>query len=237
MLEIDQVHAGYVTGEVLQGVSLAVADGEVVALLGRNGMGKSTLLRAVCQLRPPILTGGEIRLDGRLLAGRESHQVARLGVGFVPQGRRIFGSLTVEENLRVVARAGARPKSDGWTVGRVFDLFPRLGERRRQGAATLSGGEQQMLAIGRALVTNPRVLVMDEPSEGLAPSVIATILDCLLDLKRAGHAVLLAEQNVDLALAVADRTSILGDGGRIAWAGGPADLRAKPAILHELIGL
>jgi branched-chain amino acid transport system ATP-binding protein len=232
MLEVKDLSAGYATGTVLRGVSLRLAEGEVLALLGRNGMGKTTLLRTIAGLRPPRLTGGSVRVGGEDVSALPSYQVARRGVSLVPQGRRIFGSLTVEENLQIVARpAGA------WDLGRVYELFPRLVERRRQAGWTLSGGEQQMLAIGRSLMTNPRLLLMDEPSEGLAPAVLDLILDRLGQLKQQGQAVLLAEQNVDLALAVADRVCVLGEAGTIAWSGPPATLRDDPDVLAELVGL
>jgi branched-chain amino acid transport system ATP-binding protein len=232
MLEVSDVTAGYATGAVLRGVSLRVAEGELLALLGRNGMGKTTLLRAIAGLRPHRVTRGRVRVAGEDVSALPSHQVARRGVSLVPQGRRVFGSLTVEENLQIVARPDG-----GWDLGRVYELFPRLVERRGQAAATLSGGEQQMLAIGRSLMTNPRLLLMDEPSEGLAPAVLDLILDRLGQLKRHGQAVLLAEQNVDLALAVADRVCVLGEAGTIAWSGPPATLRDDPAVLRELVGL
>jgi branched-chain amino acid transport system ATP-binding protein len=232
MLEVDDLSAGYATGTVLRGVSLRVDEGELLALLGRNGMGKTTLLRAIAGLRPPRLTGGAVLVAGEDVSALPSYQVARRGVSLVPQGRRVFGSLSVEENLQIVAR----PTGD-WDLERVYALFPRLVERRRQASWTLSGGEQQMLAIGRSLLTNPRLLLMDEPSEGLAPAVIDLILDRLRQLKAQGQAVLLAEQNVDLALAVADRVCILGEAGAIAWSGAPATLRDDPAVLAELVGL
>ncbi|HKO84155.1 MAG TPA: ABC transporter ATP-binding protein [Actinomycetota bacterium] len=232
MLEVQNLSAGYATGTVLRGVSLGVAEGEVLALLGRNGMGKTTLLRAIAGLRPPGLTQGSVRVEGEEVSTLPSYRVARRGVSLVPQGRRVFGSLTVEENLQIVARPNG-----AWDLGRVYDLFPRLVERRRQAGSTLSGGEQQMLAIGRSLMTNPRLLLMDEPSEGLAPAVLDLILDRLRQLKQHGQAVLLAEQNVDLALAVADRVCVLGEAGRIAWSGRPATLRDDPAVLRELVGL
>ena len=232
MLEVLDVSAGYATGTVLRGVSLTVAEGELLALLGRNGMGKTTLLRAIAGLRPPVLTWGSIRVAGEEVSTLPSYQVARRGVSLVPQGRRVFGSLTVEENLRIVARPNR-----GWDLGRVYDLFPRLVERRSQASSTLSGGEQQMLAIGRSLMTDPRLLLMDEPSEGLAPAVLDLILDRLRQIKLQGQAVLLAEQNVDLALEVADRVCILGEAGAIGWSGPPATLRDNPAILRELVGL
>jgi branched-chain amino acid transport system ATP-binding protein len=232
MLEVRNVWAGYATGTVLRDVSLTVAEGELLALLGRNGMGKTTLLRVVSGLRPPVLARGSIRLAGEEVSALPSHQVARRGLSLVPQGRRVFGSLTVEENLAIVDRPGR-----GWDLTRVYDLFPRLLERRDQVSATLSGGEQQMLAIGRSLMTNPRLLLMDEPSEGLAPAVLDVILDRLRQIKSHGQAVLLAEQNVDLALEVADQVCVLGEAGTIAWTGPPATLRDDPAILRELVGL
>ena len=232
MLEVRNVWAGYATGTVLRDVSVTVAEGELLALLGRNGMGKTTLLRVVAGLRPPLLTRGSIRLAGEEVSALPSHQVARRGLSLVPQGRRVFGSLTVEENLAIVDRPGR-----GWDLARVYELFPRLVERRDQVSATLSGGEQQMLAIGRSLMTNPRLLLMDEPSEGLAPAVLDVILDRLRQIKSHGQAVLLAEQNVDLALEVADQVCVLGEAGTIAWTGPPATLRDDPAILRELVGL
>ena len=183
MLEVQNLSAGYATGTVLRGVSLGVAEGEVLALLGRNGMGKTTLLRAIAGLRPPGLTQGSVRVEGEEVSTLPSYRVARRGVSLVPQGRRVFGSLTVEENLQIVARPNG-----AWDLGRVYDLFPRLVERRRQAGSTLSGGEQQMLAIGRSLMTNPRLLLMDEPSEGLAPAVLDLILDRLRQLKQHGQA-------------------------------------------------
>jgi branched-chain amino acid transport system ATP-binding protein len=232
MLEVRNVWAGYATGTVLRDVSVTVAEGQLLALLGRNGMGKTTLLRVVAGLRPPLLTRGSVRLAGEEISALPSHQVARRGLSLVPQGRRVFGSLTVEENLAIVDRPGR-----GWDLARVYELFPRLVERRHQVSATLSGGEQQMLAIGRSLMTNPRLLLMDEPSEGLAPAVLDVILDRLRQIKSHGQAVLLAEQNVDLALEVADQVCVLGEAGTIAWTGSPATLRDDPAILRELVGL
>jgi branched-chain amino acid transport system ATP-binding protein len=232
MLEVRNVWARYATGTVLRDVSVTVAEGEVLALLGRNGMGKTTLLRVIAGLRPPVLARGSVRLAGEEVSALPSHQVARRGLSLVPQGRRVFGSLTVEENLAIVDRPGR-----GWDLARVYDLFPRLVQRRDQVSATLSGGEQQMLAIGRSLMTNPRLLLMDEPSEGLAPAVLDVILDRLRQIKSHGQGVLLAEQNVDLALEVADQVCVLGEAGTIAWTGSPATLRDDPAILRELVGL
>jgi branched-chain amino acid transport system ATP-binding protein len=233
VLEVIDLHVGYVTAQVLQGATLRVESGQVVALLGRNGMGKTTLLRAISGLRPPLVTGGSIRFDGHDLVGRPSHEVARAGLSLVPQGRRVFPSLSVVENLRVAAR----PPQSGWSVERVFELFPRLAERPRQAAATLSGGEQQMLAIGRSLMTNPRLLLMDEPSEGLSPQMRYLLADRIVRLRDEGQAVLIAEQNVDLALAVADRVDVLGESGSITWSGAPATLREDSASLQALMGV
>jgi branched-chain amino acid transport system ATP-binding protein len=233
MLAVHDLHAGYATAHVLQGATLTVDQRQVVALLGRNGMGKTTLLRAIGGLRPPHVSKGSIRLDEHDLLGHRSHEVARRGLSLVPQGRRVFRSLSVVENLRVAAR----PKDGGWTIERVFELFPRLAERPRQAAATLSGGEQQMLAIGRSLMTNPRLLLMDEPSEGLSPQMRDLLVDRIARLREEGQSVLIAEQNVDLALAVADRVDVLGESGTITWSGPPATLRDDAASLQALMGV
>ncbi len=233
MLEIVALEAGYASARVLHGVGMTVATGEVVALLGRNGMGKTTILRSICGLRPPLVTAGSIRFRDRDLGRLPAHEIARAGVGLVPQGRRLFASLTVDENLQIAAR----PVAGGWDLGRVRALFPVLGERGRQRAASLSGGEQQMLAIGRALMMNPALLVMDEPSEGLSPMMVAQVGERIADLRRDGLGILLAEQNVDLALSVADRVDVIGDGGVVAWSGSPATLRADAPLVAQLVGL
>jgi branched-chain amino acid transport system ATP-binding protein len=233
MLVVHDLHAGYASARVLHGASLRVDAGQVVALLGRNGMGKTTLLRAIGGLHPPNVTSGSIRLDDEELGGHASHEVARLGVSLVPQGRRVFGSLSVQENLDVAER----PTDGGWDVARVFELFPRLAERPRQAAGTLSGGEQQMLAIGRSLMTNPRLLLMDEPSEGLSPQMRDLLADRIGRLREAGQAVLIAEQNVDLALAVADRVDVLGESGTVSWSGASSELREDAASLQALMGV
>lgn len=222
MLEASGIHSGYGTARILAGVDLVVDDGEFVALLGRNGMGKTTLVRSITGIRPPTLQEGRVVLDGEDVTGLPSHEIARRGVGLVPQGRHIFGSLTVEENLTVIAR-GANG-SGGWTLARVYEFFPRLEERRTSRGNRLSGGEQQMLAIGRALMTNPRLLVMDEPSEGLAPVVLRDIRDRLHQLRGTGVSVLLVEQNLGVALAIADRLCVLSGGGRMVWQGTPDEL-------------
>lgn len=240
MLRIDNLHVNYGTAAVLQGVNLEISEGETVALLGRNGMGKTTLVRSIAGLTPPQVTEGSISFQGSELVGLKNYQISRSGVGLVPQGRHVFGSLTVEENLSVVTRSkknGAVAHSEPWTVRRVYDFFPRLEERSRQFASTLSGGEQQMLAIGRALMTNPRLLLMDEPSEGLAQAVLDVIRDRLFDLRESGLSVLVAEQNVDLAISLATRILILGESGTIEWEGTPHEVEGDPSILRSHLGL
>lgn len=234
MLDVSGLHVGYATSRVLSGVDLQVASGETVALLGRNGMGKTTLVRALCRLEPPTVTAGRVTLEGTDLLGLRPHEVSRRGVALVPQGRRVFGSLTVEENLRIVRGATAE---DPWTEARVFSFFPRLAERARSFARTLSGGEAQMLAIGRALMLNPHLLLMDEPSEGLAPAVLDAIEDRLQELRDTGLSVLVAEQNVDLALALSDRVYILGEHGSVAWTGAADELAQTPELLGVHLGL
>ena len=237
LLEVEGLDVGYATSHVLDGVSLRVGVGESLGILGRNGMGKTTLVRAIMGLKPPSITYGSITFDGRSLLGLPPHRIAALGLGLVPQGRQVWGSLTVRENLRIVPARRTAIGEEPWTIERVFEFFPRLAERERSFARTLSGGEQQMLAIGRALMTNPRLLVMDEPSEGLAPAVLRVIRDRLQELRALGLAVLVAEQNVDLALALSDRIAILGEHGTIVWEGPSRHLVADPRPIHLHLGL
>lgn len=235
-LQVTGLHVGYATAQVLHGVEFEIGDAESVALLGRNGMGKTTLVRAICGLRPPTVTRGSIVFDGADLTKMPVHRIARAGIALVPQGRRVFGSLTTLENLTVVP-GRRRQVADPWTVERVFDFFPRLAERSGSMSRSLSGGEQQMLAIGRALMTNPSLLIMDEPSEGLAPSVLDVIQDRLEGLRASGLSILIAEQNVDLALDIAERVIVIDDSGTIAWSGTPAELRADDVLLERHLSI
>ena len=235
MLSVEDIHCYYATAQVLNGASLEVGESEVVGLLGRNGMGKTTLVRAIMGIRPPELRTGKVFYEGEEISRSESFAVSRLGIGYVPQGRGIFGSLTVEENLTVVGRTG--PGGSSWDLDAVYELFPRLADRRASRGNTLSGGEQQMLAIGRALMTNPRLLVMDEPSEGLAPVVIDMLRERLRALARTGLSVLLVEQNLGLALALSDRVYILGEGGRMVWDGDPDHLANDAELATRHLGV
>jgi len=233
ILEVEDLEVAYGGALVLQGLSLTVGEGESVGLLGRNGMGKTTLVRSICNLTPPQVTTGTIRFRGEEITGAASFRIARAGIGLVPQGRRVFGSLTVEENLRIVSTKASKD----WTVERVYDFFPRLAERKGEFARSLSGGEQQMLAIGRALMLNPSLLIMDEPSEGLAPSVLDTMQERLGELRSTGLSILVAEQNLDLALALSDRIYILGNAGTTAWEGTPAELAADMETMTRMLGV
>ena len=219
LLRVEALHHHYDRSHVLQGIDLAVPAGGVVALLGRNGAGKTTTLKAIMGIERP--SGGRIALEGVSLLGRSPAAIARLGIGYVPETRAIFPSLTVEENLTIATRG------TDWTLDRVYATFPRLAERRRAGGGTLSGGEQQMLAIARALMTNPRLLLLDEPTEGLAPLVVAEIEAMLTGLRAAGLSVLLVEQNLRFALAFADAVVVLGK-GLVRWSGSTAAFRSSP---------
>jgi branched-chain amino acid transport system ATP-binding protein len=235
-LTVRGLRAGYATAHVLNGIDLTVGDGQSVALLGRNGMGKTTLVRTICGLRPPTVDEGTIEYGGQDITRRPSHLISRAGIALVPQGRRIFGSLTTLENLTVVPRR-RHPALERWSVERVFEFFPRLAERQGSMARSLSGGEQQMLAIGRALMTDPTLLIMDEPSEGLAPSVLDVIQDRLAGLRASGLSILIAEQNVDLALDIAEHVVVIDDSGTIAWSGLPSELRADDALLERHLSI
>jgi branched-chain amino acid transport system ATP-binding protein len=230
LLAVNGLNAYYGPAHVLQNVSFSVTE-QAVAIVGRNGMGKSTLCAAIMGITPPR-TNGSIRFEGNELVGRPSYKIAGLGLGYVPQGRRLFPSLTVDEHLRMVAgRNGG-----AWNVRRVYELFPRLAQRKRHGGAQLSGGEQQMLAIGRALLTNPKLLIMDEPSEGLAPRVIEMLVETFGKFEEEGLRILLIEQNLAVATSLAERQLIM-IGGEIAAETTAAELAGSPELQRRYLGV
>jgi branched-chain amino acid transport system ATP-binding protein len=232
-LALSGVDALYGESHVLHDVSFALGPGRVLALLGRNGAGKTTCLNVIVGFLAP--RAGEIRLAGESIARLRPETISRKGVGFVPQGRRVFPSLTVREHLLVARRT--RPDAvPGWTMERVFELFPALATRQRQAAGSLSGGEQQMLAIGRALMGNPRVLLMDEPSEGLAPVIVSELGRTIARLKHEGQSILLVEQNVNLAFSLADDVVLLNT-GRVVYTGATADVCNDHALISQHLGV
>ena len=231
MLQLVDVHTYYGDGYVLQGMSLEVKEGSVVALLGRNGMGKTTTIRSIIGFNPP--RKGQIRFKGQDIVGLPCYRIAQLGLGLVPQGRRIFRSLTVEENLTMAARPAGRA---GWSLERVHALFPLLKERARQRGSVLSGGEQQMLSIGRALMTNPDLLLMDEPSEGLSPLMVHEVGGMVARLCRQGLSVLLVEQNVPMALAVSDYVYVISRGA-VVYHGTPGGLGRDVEVMSRHLGV
>jgi len=229
LLEVDRIETCYGLSQVLFGVSLAVAPGEMVTLMGRNGMGKTTTVRSIMGLTPARV--GTIRFAGGDIRGLPAYRVAKLGIGLVPEGRQIFPNLTLRENLSATARDGTQ-----WTLNAVYDLFPRLSERAGSMGNQLSGGEQQMLAIGRALMTNPRLLILDEATEGLAPLIRAEIWRCLARLKASGLAILVIDKNVGALMRVADRHFLL-ERGRVVWSGSSRELAAAPDVQHRYLGV
>jgi branched-chain amino acid transport system ATP-binding protein len=236
VLRIRDLKSGYGLSQALAGIDLEVPDGALVAILGRNGMGKTTLCRSIMSLTPPMVWGGSIEYDGTELTGLPPHRVARTGVGYIPQGRHVFGSLTVVDNLTVASRGNGNGRDMTWDLDRIWEMFPRLNERRSNRAEQLSGGEQQMLAIARALVTNPTLLIMDEPSEGLAPILIESVGEHLRELKGASLSMLLVEQNYSLAIKLADLVYVL-ENGEVVFQGDAADLEANDEAKRRYLGV
>lgn len=230
LLEVNDLHAGYKSSRILHGMSFSLNRGDGLAIFGRNGVGKSTLMLTLMGLLQP--TGGSIKLSGTELAGAPPHMVARAGISIIPQGRRLFPTLTVQENLML----GANPGAGNWNLERIYALLPRLGERTAQLVGKMSGGEQQMVAIGRALMRNPDLLLLDEPSEGLAPRIIEEIAGVLQELRREGMTLLVAEQNLALGLSIADRVLIM-DAGQIVHCTTSLEFRHDPATAHRLLGV
>ena len=233
LLRVDDLQAHYGKSHILRGVSFSVAHGEVVSLLGRNGSGRSTTLKAIMGLVPP--TSGRVSLDGRELAGAKPHAICRTGLAYVPEEREVFANLTVDENLRM----GEQPPVKGarrWTVQQMFEYFPRLKERRGTKAGSLSGGEQQMLTICRSLLGNPLAILIDEPTEGLAPKIVAQVGECIQDMRRQGVSVVLVEQKLAIALKVSSRVCVMGH-GRIVFEGTPAQLEADRDLLSQWLAV
>lgn len=233
MLRLEGVETCYGDTQVLFGIDLEVREGETVTLMGRNGMGKSTTVASIMGLLR--VRAGRILFDSVPIHGRPAYRIARLGIGLVPEGRQVFPNLSVQENL-VATAANRSRRPQPWTVERVLSLFPQLAERRRTMAALLSGGEQQMLAIGRALLTNPRLLILDEATEGLAPLVRTEIWSALRGLRESGHAILIIDKNVARLAALADRHYVI-EKGRIVWRGDSRALRADPELVHRHLGV
>jgi branched-chain amino acid transport system ATP-binding protein len=233
LLEVSGLEVAYGSSQVLFGLDLAMTAGEAATLLGRNGMGKTTTLRAICGLQP--VTAGTIRFMGENIAGWRPDRIGRAGIALVPEGRQCFPNLTVDEHL-VACHANRRGVKTPWTPARVYDLFPSLKERSRNLGSQLSGGEQQMLAIGRALVTNPRLLILDEATEGLAPLIREEIWACLARLRAEGQSVLVVDKYVEKLIALADRHTII-ERGQVVWQGSSAELDADHAIWHRYLGI
>lgn len=228
LLNLKNIETSYGESQVLNGVSMEIPEGKAVALLGRNGMGKTTTVRSIMGFTPA--KSGAIEYKNQLIQTKSSHQIAKLGIGLVPQGHRMFGSLSVEENLTIAARG------KGWDLDRVYQHFPILKERAHHRGKMLSGGEQQLACTARALMTNPDLLILDEPSEGLAPIIINQVGDMLLELKEQGLSILLVEQNVPLALKVCDYVYIMS-GGKVVWSGTADECRTNEQVLSEHLGV
>ena len=231
ILEVQDIHTYYGDAYVLQGLSITLEQGQILGLLGRNGVGKTTLVNSIVGFNPP--RRGKIVFKGEETTQKASFETVRTGMGLVPQGRRVFPTLSVEENLLVAERS---PERHNWRLDRVYALFPRLLERRNQRAKTLSGGEQQMLAIGRALMTNPDCLIMDEPSEGLAPIIIQGLWEAISTLKKEGLSILLVEQNANLALKLVDYVHVMSK-GQVVYSSKPEELKANDEIKSNYLGI
>jgi len=233
LLEVERIETAYGRSKVLFGVSLTIGSGEMVTLMGRNGMGKTTTVRSIMGLTPAF--AGSIRLDGEEIRQLPSYRVAKLGVGLVPEGRQVFPNLSARENL-IATAANRSNAADPWTFDKVCALFPRLAERIDSAASLLSGGEQQMLAIGRALMTNPRLLILDEATEGLAPLVREEIWRCLARLRAAGQSILVIDKNVAALTRLADRHYLI-ERGRVVWTGTSGELARSPDVQHRYLGV
>ena len=233
LLELSNIETCYGLSQVLFGLSLAVAPGELVTLMGRNGMGKTTTVRSLMGLTPAM--AGSVRFDGKEIRGLPAYRVAKLGIGLVPEGRQVFPNLTARENL-IAAAANRTSAANPWTLERVCALFPRLSERLVNMASQLSGGEQQMLAIGRALMTNPLLLILDEATEGLAPLIRSEIWQCLTRLKAEGQSILLIDKNVEALIRIADRHYLI-ERGKVVWTGTSRALAAAPEVQHRYLGV
>jgi branched-chain amino acid transport system ATP-binding protein len=233
LLEVCNIETSYGLSQVLFGLSLAIAPGEMVTLMGRNGMGKTTTVRSVMGLTPAM--AGSIRFDGAEIRGLPSYRIAKLGIGLVPEGRQVFPNLTARENL-IATAANRASAAQPWTLDKVCALFPRLSERLLNMANQLSGGEQQMLAIGRALMTNPRLLVLDEATEGLAPLIRSEIWQCLSRLKAQGQSILVIDKNVEALIRIADRHYLI-ERGKVVWTGSSSELAAAPGVQHRYLGV
>lgn len=234
LLQVDDVHTYYGDSYVLQGLSMKLDPGRIVAILGRNGMGKTTLIRTVSGLTPP--RRGHVRFQGRSLAGAPAYSIAQAGIALVPQGRRVYRSLTVRENLLLPKSSLARPRKGRWNLDAILREFPQLAERIGHFGGELSGGEQQMLAVGRALMANPSLVLMDEPSEGLSPRLVLQVGEMMKRLREHGLAIMLVEQNLSLALSVADYLYVLSS-GHFVFEGTPEQLSREPAVLDEHLGV
>lgn len=233
MLQVTDIETFYGRSQVLFGVSMEVGAGEVITVMGRNGMGKTTLIRSILGLTPP--KSGSIRFEGKELRNQPSYVAARSGIALVPEGRQIFPTLTVRENL-IATAANRSSLADSWTLERVFEMFPILADRHNAYGKTLSGGEQQMLSIGRALMTNSKLLILDDATEGLAPLVCVEIWNCLERIKESGQAILIIDRNLETLIRIADRHYIM-EKGRFVWSGSSAKLAAEPEIWHRYLGV